>query len=52
MLHGDEVGAGISAGRPAGRKSWFSLLTRGERHGWGDIWALDSTALASGLCGW
>lgn len=49
VLCGDEVaGAGISAGRPAGRKSWF-LLTQGERHGWGDIWALDSAALASGL---
>lgn len=49
VLRGDEVaGAGISTGRPAGRKSWF-LLTRGERHGWGDIWALDSAALASGL---
>lgn len=49
VLCGDEVArAGISAGRPAGRKSWF-LLTQGERHGWGDIWALDSAALASGL---
>lgn len=37
VLCGDEVArAGISAGRPAGRKSWF-LLTQGERHGWGDI---------------
>ena len=49
MLSGDEVaGAGISAGRPGRRKSW-SLLTRGEGHGRGDIWALDSATLASGL---
>ena len=49
VLSGDEVaGAGISAGRPGGRKSWF-LLTSGEGHGWGDIWALDSAALASEL---
>lgn len=49
MLSGDKVaGAGISAGRPGRRKSW-SLLTRGEGHGRGDIWALDSATLASGL---
>lgn len=50
VLSADEVaGAGISAGRP-GRKSWF-LLTQGEGHGWGDIWALDSSSCQHAGCG-